>query len=216
MHGIITIKEETTDEPHHLAQLATNSDAPILQLEPWYFGNIDSDLAGNICKEDGDFLVRYSVNKQKYIISCRLKGNCHHCIVDVSFQRMIKKFVKLILHEIQQNDSGEFVVRQRTYKTMKRLLNFCVKRSIEINSKGVVLRQPVSKVDKWTMKNTDIEILNKFGSCSHFGEIGEALDKRSNQRVTAKSYVGTNPQSLNEFLFETEMLKLCHHLNITR
>ena len=80
----ITQQEKASDEPQPSTHLASDSDAPILELEPWYYGNIDSCIACKKCKEDGDFLVRYSVKKQKYIISCRWENTCHHCIVDVS------------------------------------------------------------------------------------------------------------------------------------
>ena len=117
---------------------------------------------------------------------------------------------------MQQNQSGEYLVQEHVYKSMKELVDFCTTRAIKVNFAGVILQKPVSKVDKWTMKHTDIEVLNKFGSCSHFGEIGEALDKRSSQRVTFRSYAGTRPESINEFLLEAEMLKLCNHINVIR
>lgn len=56
----------------------------MIELEPWYYGNIDSTLARSKCKRDGDYLVRYSTDKQKYIISCRQDDACHHHIVQVS------------------------------------------------------------------------------------------------------------------------------------
>ena len=99
---------------------------------------------------------------------------------------------------------------------MKELIDFCTTSGIEVNYAGIILRNPVSRIDKWTMKQTDIDILKKMGSCSHFGELCEALDKRTNQRVTAKSYAGTRQESFNEFLSEAEVLKLCNHTNVTR
>ena len=62
----------------------TDDVSSMVELETWYFGNIDSTLARTKCKKDGDFLVRYSIDKQRYVISCRLKDTCHHCIVQVS------------------------------------------------------------------------------------------------------------------------------------
>ena len=62
----------------------TDDESSMVELETWYFGNIDSTLARTKCKKDGDFLVRRSTDKQRYIISCRLKDTCHHCIVQVS------------------------------------------------------------------------------------------------------------------------------------
>ena len=66
----------------------------MVELEEWYFGNIDNVLAGNKCKKDGDFLVRYSVSKQRYIITCKWKGICHHYIVGVSIYQPLKLYIK--------------------------------------------------------------------------------------------------------------------------
>ena len=56
----------------------------MVELEPWYYGYIDSAMAGKMCKKDGDFVMRYSVNMQRYIITCKWNNACQHCIVDVS------------------------------------------------------------------------------------------------------------------------------------
>lgn len=85
-----------------------------------------------------------------------------------------------------------------------------------MNSAGVILQNPVSKVDRWVIKTEDIQIEDKIGSCSHFGGIFEAVDKRTNEKVTARSYDSTTPESLNTFLMEAEVLKQCSHSNIAR
>lgn len=56
----------------------------VLELEPWYFGYIDKALANTKCKEDGDFLVRRSLNMQEYVISCRWNNTVHHYVLQVS------------------------------------------------------------------------------------------------------------------------------------
>ena len=99
---------------------------------------------------------------------------------------------------------------------MKELIDFCTTSGVGVNYAGMILRNPVSRIDRWTMKNEDIEILKKIASCSYSGEICEALDKRTNQKVTVKSYAGTIRESFNEFLSEAEVLKLCNHANVIR
>ena len=99
---------------------------------------------------------------------------------------------------------------------MKELIDFCTTSGVGVNYAGMILQNPISRIDRWTMKHKDIEILKKMGSCSHSGEMCEALDKRTNQKVTAKSYAGTKQESFNEFLSEAEVLKLCNHANVTR
>ena len=99
---------------------------------------------------------------------------------------------------------------------MKAFVNFYVTREKQLGSVGAILQNPINKTDKWTMKYTGIEVLNKLGNCSHFGEICEALDKRTNQRVTVRSYTGLRPESLNAFLLDAEALKQCDHQNVVR
>ena len=189
----------------------------MIELADWYFGHIDSAIACAKCNEDGDYLVRYSINKQRYVISCRQKNTCHHFVLEVS-----RLLVSLSLKNldgilcIQQKQSGEYFVGELKFKSVKELVSFAAQYNVAMNLAGVVLQKPVSKVDRWTMKSTDIEILNNIGSSSHFGEVCEALDKRTNTKVITRSYAGTIPKSLNAFLLEAEVLKQCSHFNLVR
>ena len=82
---------------HHIYDIEsdeTDDVSSMVELETWYFGNIDSSLARTKCKKDGDFLVRYSLDKQRYVISCRLKDTCHHCIVQVSLNFLLEKVIR--------------------------------------------------------------------------------------------------------------------------
>ena len=84
-----------------------------------------------------------------------------------------------------------------------------------MDSSGAVLRNPVNKDDRWTMKHTDFEILERMGTSYSFsGQIHEAMDKRTNKRVITRSYDGTIPESLNAFLLDVEVLKRCNQSNI--
>ena len=96
------------------------------------------------------------------------------------------------------------------------LIDYLVTSGIDLDSAGTILQNAVSKVDRWTMKHTDLEILNKIGSCGYSGEISTALDKRTNQRVTIRSYEGMSPESLNTFLLDAEVLKRCNQFNVVR
>ena len=97
------------------------------------------------------------------------------------------------------------------------LINYLIISGIPLDSSGTVLQNPVSNVDRWTMKCTDFETIKEIGTnYSHSGEIGEALDKHTNKRVITRSYDGMNPESLNAFLLEVEVLKRCNQSNIVR
>ena len=82
------VSQPVSDERHiyDIESHETDDVSSMVELESWYFGNIDSTLARTKCKKDGDFLVRYSIDKQRYIISYRFNDTCHHCIVQVSFK----------------------------------------------------------------------------------------------------------------------------------
>ena len=97
------------------------------------------------------------------------------------------------------------------------LINYLVTSGIPLDSSGTVLWNHVSSDDRWTMKCADFETLKKIGpSYSYYGEVGEALDKRTNKRVITRSYDGMSPESLNAFLLEAEVLKRCNQSNIVR
>ena len=97
------------------------------------------------------------------------------------------------------------------------LINYLVTSGVPLDSSGTVLRNPVSNDDRWTIKYADFEMLKIIGTSYSFsGEIGEALDKRTNKKVIIRSYDGTNPESLNAFLLEVEVLKRCNQSNIMR
>ena len=97
------------------------------------------------------------------------------------------------------------------------LINYLVTSGIPLDSSDRVVRNPVSNDDRWTMKCADFEMLKTIGtSYSYSGEVGEALDKRKKKRVITRSYDGMNPESLNVFLLEAEVLKRCNQSNIVR
>jgi hypothetical protein len=100
------------------------------------------------------------------------------------------------------------------------LVNYLVSSEIPVDSSGTVLRNYISNIDdRWTMKCTDFETLKTIeGSYSHSGVVSEAMDKRTHKRsrVITRSYDGMNPESLNAFLLEIEVLKRCNQSNIVR
>lgn len=128
-----------------------------------------------------------------------------------SHSKVINNFIA------QQLESGEFCIGSTASKSLNMLINYLITSGVPLDSSGTVLRNPVSNVDKWTMKCTDLEMVKKIGtSYTYSGEIFEALHKRTNKRVMTRSYDGTIPESLNAFLLEAEVLKRCNQSNIAR
>ena len=110
----------------------------------------------------------------------------------------------------------EYFVGSKVYKSLKELIDFYVTHGKQLGNAGETLLTPVSKLDKWTMSYTDIEVQKKIGYSNHFGEIREALDKRTSAKVIIKSYAGDRPESINEFLLEAEVLKQCYNPNVVQ
>lgn len=70
----------------------------MVELEDWYFGNIERALAISKCKKDGDFVMRFNDIKQRYIITSRWKGQCSHYTLDVSFKKKATRISFLFFH----------------------------------------------------------------------------------------------------------------------
>ena len=77
-------QEEAATLDSNSVQPAESEAYEMVELSAWYFGSIDSIHASNKCKQNGDFLVRYSVHKRQYILSCRWKDKCQHFIMAVN------------------------------------------------------------------------------------------------------------------------------------
>ena len=58
----ITAIIRTTHNYYNIESDETDDESSMVELETWYFGNIDSTLARTKCKKDGDFLVRFSID----------------------------------------------------------------------------------------------------------------------------------------------------------
>ena len=59
-----------------------------VEEQPWFFGDIDRNLAERMCPINGDFLVRYRPRQNTYILTCNWNGARKHFaiqqIIDVS------------------------------------------------------------------------------------------------------------------------------------
>lgn len=99
---------------------------------------------------------------------------------------------------------------------MKEIIDFFVTQKIPLIKNGETIQIPVSKFDRWVMKCTDVKILKATGNATMFGEIYEGLHKRTNEKVSIKSYAGNGRESINVFHLEAEVLKCCNHLNVVR
>ena len=90
-----------------------------------------------------------------------------------------------------------------------------MKHGVPLSGNGEMLLVPVSKYDQWTVHYSDILIEDALpiltGGC-----YGDATDKRNGMKVTAKTFTGERPKSINQFLLEAEILKRCHNPNVVR
>lgn len=196
----------------------------MVELEEWYFGSIESALAINKCKKDGDFLLHYSDIKQQYIITSRWNGQCSHFTVEVSF-KTTKKVVRKILictdfdcifYNKQKNDSGRYGIigSRHSFKKVQQLVGFYLStREILSDGEQNRLLQAVNKRDKWNVKYTEIEVQMKIGT-STFGDM--YVGSYAQRKVSIKTYAADKARSVNQFLLEVEVLKEFSHPNVAR
>jgi hypothetical protein len=187
----------------------------MVELEEWYFGNIERALAISKCKKDGDFVVRFNDIKQRYIITSRWKGQCSHYTLDVSFNKK-NCFSMLITCLQQKDDTGKYSIigSNRSFKSVQELITFYVSTGESLSSsEGDQLLHHVTRKDKWNVKHTEIEVQMRIGT-SAFGDM--CLGSYSQRKVSIKTYAGDKARSINQFLLEVEVLKEYSHPNIAR
>ena len=60
-----------------------------MEDEDWYFGTIDRKEAEMKCRQAGEYLVRFSVKQNKYVLTVHWNGNGRHFVIqevpDVSY-----------------------------------------------------------------------------------------------------------------------------------
>ncbi|CAJ1049136.1 tyrosine-protein kinase Fes/Fps [Xyrichtys novacula] len=170
-------------------------DRPLVQQD-WYHGAIPRPEVEQLLKNDGDFLVRKSQEKQGYVLSVRWEGVCKHFLI--------------------QNTDNLYRLDGEGFHSIPQLISHLHSSRQQITKKSnIVLKKPVLK-DKWVLEHDDI-ILGQLIGRGNFGEVYSGRLRSDNSPVAVKSCKESlAPEHKNKFLMEARILKQYDHPNIVR
>ncbi|XP_041846405.1 tyrosine-protein kinase Fes/Fps isoform X2 [Melanotaenia boesemani] len=170
-------------------------DRPLGQQD-WYHGAIPRLEVQQLLRNDGDFLVRKSQEKQGYVLSVQWDGSCKHFLIqstDNLYRLDGEGFhsITLLIHHLQS--SGQPITKKSE----------------------VVLKKPILK-DKWVLEHDDI-ILGPLIGRGNFGEVYRGNLRSDNTPVAVKSCKeNLAPEHKSKFLMEARILKQYDHPNIVK
>ncbi|CAK6954907.1 tyrosine-protein kinase Fes/Fps [Scomber scombrus] len=170
-------------------------DRPLGQQD-WYHGAIPRPEVQQLLKNDGDFLVRKSQEKQGYVLSVQWDGSCKHFLI--------------------QNTDNLYRLDGESFCSIPHLIHHLLSSRQHITKKSdIVLSNPVLK-DKWVLEHDDI-ILGHLIGRGNFGEVYNGRLRSDNTPVAVKSCKeNLAPEHKNKFLMEARILKQYDHPNIVR
>eukprot|EP00064_Thunnus_orientalis_P003720 superscaffoldBa00000316_g3731 len=170
-------------------------DRPLGQQD-WYHGAIPRPEVQQLLKNDGDFLVRKSQEKQGYVLSVQWGGSCKHFLI--------------------QSTDNLYRLDGEGFPSIPLLIHHLLSSRQHITKKSdIVLKNPVLK-DKWVLEHDDI-ILGHFIGRGNFGEVYSGHLRSDNTPVAVKSCKESlAPEHKNKFLMEARILKQYDHPNIVK
>uniref|UniRef100_A0A8C4EMZ4 Tyrosine-protein kinase n=1 Tax=Dicentrarchus labrax TaxID=13489 RepID=A0A8C4EMZ4_DICLA len=170
-------------------------DRPLGQQD-WYHGAIPRLEVQQLLKNDGDFLVRKSQEKQGYVLSVQWDGSCKHFLI--------------------QNLDNLYRLDGESFQSIPMLIYHLLSSRQHITKKSdIVLKKPVLK-DKWVLEHDDI-ILGHLIGRGNFGEVYNGRLRSDNTPVAVKSCKeNLAPEHKSKFLMEARILKQYDHPNIVK
>ncbi|XP_070712303.1 tyrosine-protein kinase Fes/Fps isoform X2 [Pempheris klunzingeri] len=167
-----------------------------LEQQDWYHGAIPRLEVQQLLKNDGDFLVRKSQEKQGYVLSVQYDKSCKHFLI--------------------QNTDNLYRLDGEGFHSVPQLIHHLLSTRQHITKRSdIVLNKPVPK-DKWVLEHGDI-ILGHLIGRGNFGEVYRGRLRSTNTPVAVKSCKESlAPEQKNKFLMEARILKQYDHPNIVR
>ncbi|XP_024911500.1 tyrosine-protein kinase Fes/Fps isoform X1 [Cynoglossus semilaevis] len=175
--------------------LTLTVDCP-LEQQDWYHGAIPRLEVQQLLKNNGDFLVRRSQDKQGFVLSVQWDGSSKHFLIQYieNLYRLDGQGFHSVPLLISHLLSSQQPVTKRTDAT---------------------LRKAVVK-DKWVLEHDDI-ILGQLIGQGNFGEVYRGYLRSENIHVAVKSCKeNLNPDHKKKFLMEARILKQYDHPNIVK
>uniref|UniRef100_A0A8C9Y792 Tyrosine-protein kinase n=1 Tax=Sander lucioperca TaxID=283035 RepID=A0A8C9Y792_SANLU len=170
-------------------------DRPLGQQD-WYHGAIPRPEVQQLLKNDGDFLVRKSQEKEGYVLSVQWERSCKHFLI--------------------QNTDNLYRLDGESFHSIPLLIHHLLSSHQHITKKcDIVLNKPVLK-DKWVLEHNDI-ILGPLIGRGNFGEVYSGRLRSDNTPVAVKSCKeNLAPEHKSKFLMEARILKQYDHPNIVK
>ncbi|XP_076583428.1 tyrosine-protein kinase Fes/Fps isoform X1 [Chaetodon auriga] len=170
-------------------------DRPLGQQD-WYHGAIPRLEVQQLLKNDGDFLVRKSQEKQGYVLSVQWEGACKHFLI--------------------QNTDNLYRLDGESFPSIPQLIHHLLSSRQHITKRSnILLKNPVLK-DKWVLEHDDIVLGHLIGR-GNFGEVYNGHLRSDNTPVAVKSCKESlAPEHKKKFLMEARILKQYDHPNIVK
>uniref|UniRef100_A0A673ANW6 Tyrosine-protein kinase n=1 Tax=Sphaeramia orbicularis TaxID=375764 RepID=A0A673ANW6_9TELE len=167
-----------------------------LEQQEWYHGAIPRLEVQQLLKNNGDFLVRKSQEKQGYVLSVQWNDCCKHFLI--------------------QHTDNLYRLDGESFQSIPQLINDLVSSHQHVTKKSdIVLKKPVLK-DKWVLEHRDI-ILGPLIGRGNFGEVYSGHLRSDNTPVAVKSCKESlASEQKNKFLMEARILKQYDHPNIVK
>ncbi|XP_030582288.1 tyrosine-protein kinase Fes/Fps isoform X2 [Archocentrus centrarchus] len=170
-------------------------DRPLGQQD-WYHGAIPRLEVQQLLKNDGDFLVRKSQEKQGYVLSVQWEGSCKHFLI--------------------QSTENLYRLDGEGFPSIPHLIHHLLNSQQHVTKRcEVVLKKPILK-DKWVLEHDDI-ILGPLIGRGNFGEVYSGRLRSDSTPVAVKSCKeNLAPEHKSKFLMEARILKQYDHANIVK
>ena len=117
---------------------------------------------------------------------------------------------------MQKNGITYYCIDPKVFPRIADLINYYVDTGTPVtHASGAILLTPISKYDKWSLRRNDIQI-RKYISKGVFGDLYEAILANTGESVTVKMCQSDEPEVMNKFMQEADILKQYQHPNIIR
>ncbi|XP_061600103.1 tyrosine-protein kinase Fes/Fps isoform X2 [Cololabis saira] len=167
-----------------------------LDQQDWYHGAIPRLEVQQLLRNDGDFLVRKSQEKQGYVLSVQWDGSCKHFLI--------------------QNVDNLYRLDGDSFHSVPQLIHHLRSSRQHVTRRtDVVLKKSIVK-DKWVLEHDDI-VLGPLIGRGNFGEVYSGRLRSDNIPVAVKSCKeNLAPEHKSKFLMEARILKQYNHPNIVK
>uniref|UniRef100_A0AAX7SRP2 non-specific protein-tyrosine kinase n=1 Tax=Astatotilapia calliptera TaxID=8154 RepID=A0AAX7SRP2_ASTCA len=167
--------------------LVKEVDRPLGQQD-WYHGAIPRLEVQQLLKNDGDFLVRKSQEKQGYVLSVQWEGSCKHFLI--------------------QNTENMYRLDGEGFPSIPHLIHHLLNSRQHITKRcEVVLKKAVISTDR----------VRDGTAQGNFGEVYSGRLRTDNSPVAVKSCKeNLAPEHKSKFLMEARILKQYDHPNIVK